>query len=882
MLRDDGEKEGAFPVSCKTKPAIFKCFTMISSLASSWCAPESLKSRTFSHASDTWMFGVTLWEMFSFGEEPWIGLNGAEILRKIDKENERLPKPDACPQKIYVEILQQCWAKSPTERPTFEALKDFLTETAFPVLKAMGNFNLENKLEVQAGDTIVLIDGSSGQWWKGQNLRTYDIGDFPKTIVRDFSGKKAKHMKHVNLANKQAFRLRPPPDKEEEILATPSWETAPDFAAANTQNQQPLATRQNMRMRETSQYHQQDTPQAIPPPPQSLVQSPVKSLGRKKEESLIDFDSHNYIHTSQPEPPQQQHLKQDSLLDAPIDVETENFDDRTYANFPPNHDRYADQSLSLQQHRDPASGSVQQNLEVRSNPANESFDSLAPGETYHMPPVDSHEEGEDEGDAGPDPFDTSAIVIPPVGGGAAGNSIISQLMSSRENQQFMAPNGEFPLQQLTSPLSPPAFDPSKVLLGSNEAIAGLESPHPTKGGAQERRGASSNDVFQFPRVNLPTSSSVAWPPAAPPVRSGACAPMPSHYSTLTLPKNFQPRPQSVHQPTLSFRAEEPVNFTKAPQLLMPEKVSINAGTTKSASSSPRPEKDEVCSGGRMNPFQAIKGDFLKELEKDLLRKDSTNPANLMSSANATPPPPPMQTSQSVAAAILEPQRIPPPPKSLSRMSRMSSSMSSLNSHTAPTVVLASTPPQQQYFTISQLHQQQQQQEVIEPQIPQQTPPKKPQGSSPANLRVVLPDEPVYSPLGPQTAHVKPFVSPPANRPGGGGGVKTVAVGTWKTLTTSPAGNRLTPQYRPLQEEFNTSASSMWMSDDFGGGGGNNQPASSSTSATDEEEAMLSRSRSHTVFPPSGNTRPANHIEVNKITQVRAGLISSGPRVHGPH
>ena len=51
-----------------------------------WCAPESLKSRQFSHASDTWMFGVTLWEMFSFGEEPWIGLNGSQILRKIDRE----------------------------------------------------------------------------------------------------------------------------------------------------------------------------------------------------------------------------------------------------------------------------------------------------------------------------------------------------------------------------------------------------------------------------------------------------------------------------------------------------------------------------------------------------------------------------------------------------------------------------------------------------------------------------------------------------------------------------------------------------------------------------------------------------------------------------
>ncbi|XP_077862548.1 activated CDC42 kinase 1-like, partial [Saccoglossus kowalevskii] len=43
-----------------------------------WCAPESLKLRQFSHASDTWMFGVALWEMFTFGEEPWLGYNGAQ------------------------------------------------------------------------------------------------------------------------------------------------------------------------------------------------------------------------------------------------------------------------------------------------------------------------------------------------------------------------------------------------------------------------------------------------------------------------------------------------------------------------------------------------------------------------------------------------------------------------------------------------------------------------------------------------------------------------------------------------------------------------------------------------------------------------------------
>lgn len=87
-----------------------------------WCAPESLRFRQFSHASDTWMFGVTLWEMFSFGEDPWVGLNGSQILRKIDREGERLHQPDACPPDVYAMMLQ-CWDKTPQERPTFAALK---------------------------------------------------------------------------------------------------------------------------------------------------------------------------------------------------------------------------------------------------------------------------------------------------------------------------------------------------------------------------------------------------------------------------------------------------------------------------------------------------------------------------------------------------------------------------------------------------------------------------------------------------------------------------------------------------------------------------------------------------------------------------------------
>jgi len=37
---------------------------------------------------------------------------------------------------IIFQILSQCWAKMPTDRPTFDAIKDFLLETAPVVVKA--------------------------------------------------------------------------------------------------------------------------------------------------------------------------------------------------------------------------------------------------------------------------------------------------------------------------------------------------------------------------------------------------------------------------------------------------------------------------------------------------------------------------------------------------------------------------------------------------------------------------------------------------------------------------------------------------------------------------------------------------------------------------
>ena len=39
-----------------------------------WMAPESINFRRFTNASDVWMFGVCIWELFMLGVKPFRGL----------------------------------------------------------------------------------------------------------------------------------------------------------------------------------------------------------------------------------------------------------------------------------------------------------------------------------------------------------------------------------------------------------------------------------------------------------------------------------------------------------------------------------------------------------------------------------------------------------------------------------------------------------------------------------------------------------------------------------------------------------------------------------------------------------------------------------------
>ena len=47
-----------------------------------WMAPESIMHGKFTTESDIWSFGIVIWEIFSFGKQPWFGLTNDEVTKK--------------------------------------------------------------------------------------------------------------------------------------------------------------------------------------------------------------------------------------------------------------------------------------------------------------------------------------------------------------------------------------------------------------------------------------------------------------------------------------------------------------------------------------------------------------------------------------------------------------------------------------------------------------------------------------------------------------------------------------------------------------------------------------------------------------------------------
>ena len=499
----------------------------------------------------------------------------------------------------------------PTDRPTFEALKDFLAETSPILVKARESLHEEGKMFVDSDDRIYVIESRTDcSLWKGQNQRTFEISFFPRRIVEDLSGRRnpdiSKPLKnsfiHTGHGSHQGKTWGNPEFIDDVYLRNPM--NPADVPGASPEGiGARLQTRTSMRgggnQPEVIKAGEGRRPQLRPAPTAPSVPKPpsVKSMPNLKaeaaqhvkEDSLIDLSAEErlYYNTGGSQTVSSSNLLLDNSLSEQISI-NDSMADRSYQN-----EEFQYQQPQQQQESEMEiletihdvdqniSSQYMNQLEVESHQRqgshDTSFSSLAPGETYHYPPEED------------DPFDTSNVTIPQlnstprsdVGGletalsslklpGTAGPpSIISQLLASQPSSQSSSPQpgvtpgvtppptrrvtaseprhllvppglsarhrravstmseAETFLPPLTSPFSPPAFNPYDIVLGSNEAIAGLESPAPF--GNKSRRdqafswlddkignlksskssqnlaeqsggGGGGHDVFQFPNV----------------------------------------------------------------------------------------------------------------------------------------------------------------------------------------------------------------------------------------------------------------------------------------------------------------------------------------------------------------------------------------------
>ncbi|KAH8285468.1 hypothetical protein KR054_009679 [Drosophila jambulina] len=93
-----------------------------------WLALECIRNRVFTSKSDVWAFGVTIWELLTFGQRPHENIPAKDIPDLIEV-GLKLEQPEICSLDIYCTLLS-CWHLDAAMRPSFKHLTTVFAEFA--------------------------------------------------------------------------------------------------------------------------------------------------------------------------------------------------------------------------------------------------------------------------------------------------------------------------------------------------------------------------------------------------------------------------------------------------------------------------------------------------------------------------------------------------------------------------------------------------------------------------------------------------------------------------------------------------------------------------------------------------------------------------------
>jgi serine/threonine protein kinase len=97
-----------------------------------WCAPEVIRFRKFSEASDVWAFGGTMYEITSNGRVPFPDTRNEQLLELLSVgQVPPCSKPPQCDDGMFA-VMNECWQAAPSKRPTFIQLCNKLEKLTEP------------------------------------------------------------------------------------------------------------------------------------------------------------------------------------------------------------------------------------------------------------------------------------------------------------------------------------------------------------------------------------------------------------------------------------------------------------------------------------------------------------------------------------------------------------------------------------------------------------------------------------------------------------------------------------------------------------------------------------------------------------------------------
>ncbi|XP_078415391.1 tyrosine-protein kinase STYK1 isoform X2 [Cetorhinus maximus] len=85
-----------------------------------WLAPERVIKRPITEKSDTWSFGILIYEVVTLGSPPYPEFQPLEIFPKLQR-NYRMPKPSNSSNALY-DLMKHCWQWKPYDRPNWSEL----------------------------------------------------------------------------------------------------------------------------------------------------------------------------------------------------------------------------------------------------------------------------------------------------------------------------------------------------------------------------------------------------------------------------------------------------------------------------------------------------------------------------------------------------------------------------------------------------------------------------------------------------------------------------------------------------------------------------------------------------------------------------------------